>query len=395
MSMPVVGKRYGRYDIISILGSGSFGTVFRAHDVSLGRDVALKVLLPYVSAIPDSRRRFLNEAKALALLHHEHIVSVYDVGSEGGTPYFTMELVGGETLGSILSRRGGFLFADAVDILKPLASAIDHVHRARLVHRDIKPSNIMYSASSGIKLMDFGIVRMLDATRITGTGIGLGTLEYASPEQVRGDPVGPRSDIYALGVVAYHLLAGELPFIGDPAYLVYAQAHLAPPSLKGKVPGLPATVDTAIDRALAKDPNRRPESATSFVSQLGDSHDAPKQPWETHINDDRSNAETPLHRLRCGHKLIGKVFASGGKLIVYKDYLEFIPSRYALVKHRVSIPLWSVRSVEHVKFTRSMSQCIKVVTDTEIHMFHGDVYWRGFADTTRLIQALVAQYAHE
>jgi sugar lactone lactonase YvrE len=179
-----------------------------------------------------------------------------------------MELVEGQTLARLVSPEQTFAPQRVVEIINGLGAAVDYLHRAGLVHRDIKAPNVMLDEAGQAVLMDFGISRSLDSTQLTQTGMSLGTPQYMAPEQVRGDPAGPPADIYALGILAYHLLAGRPPFLGDTARVLYAQAHEPPPPLRDSRPGLPEHMYAAIDAALAKDPEARPASAGAFAAVL-------------------------------------------------------------------------------------------------------------------------------
>ncbi len=250
--------RLGRYELHDLLGEGGFARVYSALDPVLGREVALKTLLPWQVADPEIRRRFLAEAQALAALRHPNIVTVYDVGEADGVPFFTMERIEGRTLGQILSEEGPQPLGRVTELIRALGSAIAYLHSAGLVHRDIKPANIMVEPSGRPVLMDFGIARSLDGARLTQTGASIGTPAYMAPEQVRGEVVGPPADVYALGVVTYQLLAGRPPFAGDTAHVLHAQAYDPPPPLRATRPDLPPTAHDAVARALAKQPEHRP-----------------------------------------------------------------------------------------------------------------------------------------
>ncbi|HLZ70933.1 MAG TPA: serine/threonine-protein kinase [Dehalococcoidia bacterium] len=265
--MPDPGTAFGRYAILGTLGKGGFATVYRARDQALEREVAIKVLLPHLAEDPEIRQRFVAEARGIARLRHPNIATIYDVGEADGLPFFTMELIEGPTLARLLL--GGPLPpAQVVALIRSLASAIDYLHRAGLVHRDIKPANIMLEAGGRVVLMDFGIARAIDQTTHTRTGTSLGTPEYMSPEQVRGERVGPASDIYALGVLTYNLLAGKPPFSGDTAYLLFAHAYEPPPPLREQRPNLPEAIYAAVGQALAKDPLQRLATAAAFAAAL-------------------------------------------------------------------------------------------------------------------------------
>jgi hypothetical protein len=257
-----------RYTLLGRLGWGGFATVDRAWDPQRGHQVALKALLPHLAEEPSIHERFLVEAWAIAPLRHPNIVVFYDVGEADGRPFFTMELVDGQTLAELLATGSGMPLEQVIEIVGALASAIDYLHGAGLVHRDIKANNIMRDASGRVVLMDFGIARALDQTLNTRTGVKLGTPEVMAPEQVRGDEVGPAADIYALGILAYQLLSGRPPFAGDTARVLHAQVYDAPPALPELRPDLPTGVWEAIQAALAKEPGRRPPTADAFAEAL-------------------------------------------------------------------------------------------------------------------------------
>jgi serine/threonine-protein kinase len=251
-----------------MLGEGGFASVYRAFDPMLGREVALKALHPHLATDPAVRARFLTEARAIARLRHPNIAVVFDIGEAAGRPFIAMELIDGVTLAHLVANGMPLPLPQVGGILRPLAEAVDYLHGEGLVHRDIKPANVMRERGGRVVLMDFGIVRALDHTRHTRTGAFLGTPEYTAPEQVRGEPVGAPADIYALGVLSYHLLAGRPPFVGDTVFLFHAHAYEPPPPLRALRPGLPAGVEAAVMAALAKAPAERPASARRFVAAL-------------------------------------------------------------------------------------------------------------------------------
>ncbi len=266
--MSASGERFGRYELRGELGRGGFATVHRAWDPSLGREVALKALLLHLAADEGIRHRFLGESRAIARLHHPNIVTVYEVDESEGRPYFTMERIDGPTLSSFLAAEHQLPLAQVAQIMRGLASAIDYLHSRRLVHRDIKASNVMLDTWDRIVLMDFGVARALDETQLTRSGISIGTPEAMSPEQVNGQPVGPPADIYALGVLAYRLLAGRPPFVGDTIHVIHAHVYEDPPPLAEFRPGLPESVYITIKSALAKAPQDRPQLAQALAAAL-------------------------------------------------------------------------------------------------------------------------------
>lgn len=262
--MPAIG----RYELQGLLGKGGFASVFRAWDPVLRRHVALKALLPHLIDDPGLRDRFEEEARAIAGLRHPCIVDVYDVGEADGRPFFTMELVEGPTLAAVVAAEGRLPLARTAVLLRGLCGAVDHLHNAGLVHRDIKLTNAMLDEDDRVVLMDFGIARNKARIGATQAGTLLGTPEAMSPEQVRGEEAGAASDIYALGVVAYYLLAGRPPFVGESFEVLHAHVFSAPPPLTDLVPDLPETAWRVVETALAKDPAQRLPRAASLAEGL-------------------------------------------------------------------------------------------------------------------------------
>ncbi len=259
-------ERIGRYELRNLLGRGGFATVYRAWDPLLRREVALKVLPSDWAEEPAMRHRFMREAQTLAGIEHPHIITVYDVGEADGRPYFTMPVMEGGTLTARLGY--GVPLMETVAIISALAGALDTLHARRIVHRDVKAANVMFSAGGRVTLMDLGIARELDGAGLTSHSQIMLSPETAAPEQIRAQPAGPAADIYALGVLAYQLLAGRPPFTGDTAAVLHAHVYDPPPPLWELRPGLPGAVYAAVSEALAKDPARRPPTAGAFAAAL-------------------------------------------------------------------------------------------------------------------------------
>jgi len=271
----LVGKTLGQYQIISELGRGGMAVVYKAYQPALQRYVAIKVLPPQLGLDPDFVRRFQHEAIASARLKHPNIVTIHDVSSADGVNFIVMELVEGESLSAVIRRSGAMRPERVVSIIAQVASALDYAHQQGFIHRDIKPSNIMLGADDHVTLMDFGIAKAMSGTHLTQTGAIIGTPEYMSPEQVRGLPVDHRADIYSLGVVVYEMLAGQVPFSGDTASVLYKQAHELPPPIRTRAIHVPGPVASAIDCALAKDPHQRFATAGAFAQALAAAQFAP------------------------------------------------------------------------------------------------------------------------
>ncbi|MDQ7911022.1 protein kinase [Phytohabitans sp. ZYX-F-186] len=259
-----------RYRLEERVATGGMGDVWRATDLTLGRTVAVKVLLPSLSADPGFGARFLAESRMLAAVRHPGVVQVYDRGDcelpDGGrATYLVMEFVDGEPLSARLDREERLPAAEAMRIVAEAARALDAVHAGGIVHRDVKPSNLLLRPDGSVVLLDFGVARSTAVTSVTGTNAGvLGTALYMAPEQARRQSLSPATDVYALGAVAYHALAGHPPFMGDNPVAV-AMMHLdtPPPDLPVDVP--PA-VRAVVLRALEKDPAERYRSGASLAA---------------------------------------------------------------------------------------------------------------------------------
>ena len=266
---PGSGVLAGRFELREPVGSGGMAIVYRAWDRALRRSCAVKVLGDLLSRDEHFRRRFRQEAEAARGLTHPHIVRVYDWGESGSYHYIAMEYVPGGTLRDRVSRHGPFPEGTAIRLAADVADALAYAHAQGVIHRDIKPQNILLTQDGTAKVADFGIARTLDASGLTRTGIVMGSAQYLSPEQARGDPFGPCSDLYALGVVLFEMLAGRVPFDGESAVAI-ALRHLRqpPPDLRQIRPDLaPATV-ALVARLLAKAPEERYPSAAVLTEAL-------------------------------------------------------------------------------------------------------------------------------
>jgi serine/threonine-protein kinase len=264
----MIGTTVGKYRIVGQLGRGGMGIVYKAVDEALGREVAIKVLNPEIG---DSEvlRRFRAEAVTLARLTHPGIATIYDlVESEHGL-LMVMELVRGESLDKLSARAGALPPERAAYIIVRVLRALEYAHRAGVVHRDLKPGNVMVTDDGGVKVMDFGVARVRDTAHLTAAGHMIGTPAYMAPEQVLGNDVDGRADLYSVGVVLYRLLTGALPFKADTA-ISMAQKQLTemPTPLGLHQPGLPDWCDAVLRRALAKSPEDRFQTAEEFRQAL-------------------------------------------------------------------------------------------------------------------------------
>src|ERR1044071_5498401 len=260
----------GRYRIERELGHGGMATVYLAHDLKHDRRVALKVLKPELAAVLGSQR-FLAEVRTTANLQHPHILSLFDSGEVGGTVFYVMPYLEGESLRDRLERESQLPIEDAIRIAVEVAGALDYAHRHGVIHRDIKPENILLHDGQAL-VADFGIALAATAagTRMTETGMSLGTPHYMSPEQAMGDrEITARSDVYALGCVLYEMLTGEPPFTGATAQAVVARVVTeAPRPLHAQRHTIPAHVEAAVLTALEKLPADRFASAADFAAAL-------------------------------------------------------------------------------------------------------------------------------
>ncbi len=259
---------FGPYQVIGEIGRGGMATVYRALDPRVGRTVALKVLPRELLHDPQFLSRFQREMRTIAALEHPAIVPIYDVGEEDGQPYFVMRYMDGGSLEDRL-KQGPLSLEESLRILKHLAPALDEMHTRGVVHRDLKPANILFDHSGQPYLSDFGIAKVQNAaTTLTGQAI-VGTPTYISPEQAQGQEVDGRADIYALGVILYQMLTGDVPFKADtPMSLLLKHVSEPPPSIHGRQPDLPPGVDYVIQRSLAKDPDTRFASASEMAAAL-------------------------------------------------------------------------------------------------------------------------------
>jgi serine/threonine-protein kinase len=266
------GRTFGDYRVTRRLGQGGMGAVYLADQISLNRRVALKFLRPELAANPISLKRFQAEAEAVARLNHANIVQVYAISECDGLHFMALEYVDGRNLRDLIVRKGPPKTAICLAIVRQVAAALQRASEAGIIHRDIKPENILVTRQVEVKVADFGLSRLLSPDRdlnLTQSGMTLGTPLYMSPEQVRGQVVDPRSDIYSLGVTCYYMFSGQPPFHGQTAIEV-ALKHCEenPPPLQSLRPDLPSDLCAFVHRLMHKDPAKRPQSGREINQEL-------------------------------------------------------------------------------------------------------------------------------
>ncbi len=261
----------GRYRLDAKIGAGGMSTVYRAFDLTLEREVAIKLMHREIAADSAQIERFRREARAVASLSHPHIVTVIDAGEDGGRPYIVFEFVEGETLKDRIRRLGRLPVPEVVAYGIEIARALGAAHQRNIVHRDVKPQNVLIDLEGSAKVTDFGIARSLDEEGLTVDGRVLGTTDYVSPEQALGHPVTGQSDLYSLGIVLYEMLTGEVPFRGE-SQIAVAMKHVreALPDVQARQPEISATLAAVIERATAKDLQTRYADDLELIADLED-----------------------------------------------------------------------------------------------------------------------------
>ncbi len=257
----MIGRVVGSYRIVEKIGEGGMGAVYRAVDEMLEREVAIKAIRPDLAREPQIVERFRAEAKILARVSHPAIATIYSFFHDGDDLFLAMEYVRGRTLAQVLGTEGAMPWPRAVMLLATALEGIEQAHRAGIVHRDLKPDNLMVTSASPegiLKVMDFGIARMAGSSHLTQTGLMVGTLRYIAPEQIRGEEVDRRTDVYSLGAVLYQMITGRVPFDAQSDFAILkAQLEDTPPPPVSLAPAIPDWLDRAILRALEKDPAAR------------------------------------------------------------------------------------------------------------------------------------------
>jgi serine/threonine protein kinase len=306
----LVGKILGnRYRLLELIGEGGMALVYKAEDSLLCRAVAVKILRPQYASDAEFVERFHHEAKAAASLSHPNVVNIFDVGKEDDIDYIVMEYIPGDNLKDLIKRNAPMPFDQALDITRQIAEALHHAHQRNIIHRDIKPHNILVTPEGQIKVTDFGIARAISASSFTQAGMVVGSVQYSSPEQVKGGVVGPQSDIYSLGCVLYELLTGTIPFQGDTSISIamqHLQGSLIP--IRELRPDIPAPVEKIVEQAMAKEITERYPSALAMLKEINlvdsknyrkhnlvNNTDLPTQTWKS-VSDPKESDSRKGHR---------------------------------------------------------------------------------------------------
>ncbi len=258
-----------RYEVVQHIGQGGMADVFLAIDTILNRHVAIKILRSDQSTDAISILRFEREAQAATTLAHPNIVEIYDVGEYKNHHYIVMEYVAGKTLKKVIRDRAPLLNLEAVDTMRQLTSAVAEAHKRGIIHRDIKPQNVIVKSDGSLKILDFGIATAKGSAQLTQANNVMGSVHYLAPELAKGEPASPQSDIYALGIVFYEMLTGDVPFKADQAIQIALQHMREPmPSVRKANPNVPQSVENIIIRATAKNPKLRYQSCDEMLNDL-------------------------------------------------------------------------------------------------------------------------------
>jgi len=261
-------KNIGKYEIVAEIGQGAMGIVYKARDPLIGRLVALKTITSGLSGKPELLERFYQEARSAGALQHPNIVTIFELGKEGDIPFIAMEFLEGDSLEKIVHRRDELPLSKKIGFMAQICSALDYAHKHGVIHRDIKPGNIMLTKDGTVKVVDFGIARLVDTSR-TQTGLMIGTPAYMSPQLLRGERADAQADIWALGVMLYELIAYQRPFLGDnPAALMWAIISQTPKALHEVAPGCPAELEEVVGKMLEKESPLRLQTMEDVLLEL-------------------------------------------------------------------------------------------------------------------------------
>jgi len=314
----MIGTIIDHYKIVERIAGGGMGEVYRAIDLELERDVAIKCVRPELSELEEATKRFRAEARTLAKLSHLHIATVYRFFADGDRLYLVMEYIDGKPFGEIITSQGSIPHQQAVNLVKDALQGLGYAHRNKIVHRDIKPGNLMVDQENTVKVLDFGIAHLIGGTRLTRVGSAVGTPAYMSPEQVLGRDIDQRTDIYAIGVVLYEMLSGKLPYTANSDFeLMRAHLEEVPRPLAELAKNdVPQALQDTVERALAKDTEARFQTAEEFADALDAAENTvennaaartaivppptPPQPHTTLVDQGAPAADSIFDRYRTG-----------------------------------------------------------------------------------------------
>ncbi|OVE78618.1 hypothetical protein BVY00_02345, partial [bacterium G20] len=266
----MINKVISHFKILEKLGEGGMGVVYKAHDTKLNRTVALKFLPPELTRDPEAKERFIHEARAASALRHNNICTIHEVDeTEEGHVFICMDHYEGKTLKEKIKERP-LKLEEAIDIAVQISKGLTEAHQAGIIHRDIKPANVIITKKNEAKILDFGLAKLTGQTKLTKVGSTLGTAAYMSPEQLKGNPVDHRTDIWALGVMMYEMITGQLPFKGDyEQAITYAILNEEPEPMTALRTGIPVALEGIVFKLMAKDPKQRYQHVDEVPVDLG------------------------------------------------------------------------------------------------------------------------------
>lgn len=340
--LDLIGKTIGNYKIISKLGSGGMAVVYKAHELSLNRIVALKVLSSHLSENNEFIKRFEREARAAAKLNHPNIIQIYAIGEEEGIHFFSMEYVKGKTLAEIIEEEKKLTYDKAIPIIIQTAEALSEAHKHGIVHRDMKPSNIMINNNGTVKVTDFGIAYVSQETKLTKSGSIIGTPEYLSPEQCEAKTIDNRSDIYSLGVTFYELLSGKTPYKADtPVSMLMEIVKGNFPALNEVNPDVPEFIQKIVEKMMQTKPEDRFNNTNELIESL-------KKHIEKSISTKDFEKEKHIERLYEPEKRKNRGLKFAGVFIVILMICAgaFFALKYFKKDKNISIETTSVSSVK-------------------------------------------------
>jgi len=307
--MPRIPEKIGKYDILAELGRGAMGTVYKARDPSLDREVAIKTMSEELLADQEMRERFFREAKSAAQLQHPNIVTIHelgkvDVGDGVERPFIAMELLDGHDLGEVVDQQRLTRLEDKIGLVVQMCRGLDFAHKRGVIHRDVKPGNVQVLPDGTAKILDFGIAWRKDSTLKTKTGLVMGTPTYMAPEQIKGEPVDHRADMWAVGTILYELLSGRRPFESETIpNLIYQIVHAPPPLLDARLHGLPEGLAEVVHRSLTKDPDGRYRDLAEMAEAL---QKAMGTPTSEGVLSDEARQSTYERNLGLARTLLGQ-----------------------------------------------------------------------------------------